>query len=43
MRPHTAVIDVYDPAGKVMEVHRHKGDFEAVIGSWLFCPSLITL
>ena len=26
-RSHGAVIRVYDPAGKLIEVHRHKGDF----------------
>jgi len=27
-RAHDAVITVYDAAGKLMEVHRHKGDFK---------------
>jgi hypothetical protein len=26
-RAHDAVINVYDAAGKLIEVHRHKGDF----------------
>jgi len=26
-RSHDAVISVYDAAGKLIEVHRHKGDF----------------
>jgi hypothetical protein len=28
MRPHTAVIRVYDAMGKVIETHEHKGDFK---------------
>jgi YD repeat-containing protein len=27
-RSHDAVIYVYDAAGKLIEVHRHKGDFK---------------
>jgi len=27
-RAHDAVIGVYDAAGKLIEVHRHKGDFK---------------
>jgi len=27
-RAHAAVISVYDAAGNVIEVHRHKGDFK---------------
>jgi hypothetical protein len=27
-RSHDAVIHVYDAAGKLIEVHRHKGDFK---------------
>jgi hypothetical protein len=27
-RPCDAVIRVYDPSGKLIEVHRHKGDFK---------------
>jgi hypothetical protein len=27
-RSHDAVIPVYDAAGKVIETHRHKGDFK---------------
>ena len=27
-RAHDAVINVYDAAGKLIEVHRHKGDFK---------------
>ena len=27
-RSHRAVIRVYDAAGKLIEVHRHKGDFK---------------
>jgi YD repeat-containing protein len=27
-RSHDAVIRVYDAAGKLIEVHRHKGDFK---------------
>jgi predicted transcriptional regulator len=27
-RSHNAVIRVYDEAGKLIEVHRHKGDFK---------------
>jgi hypothetical protein len=27
-RSHDAVIHVYDDAGKLIEVHRHKGDFK---------------
>jgi hypothetical protein len=27
MRPHTAVIRVYDAAGNVIETHEHAGDF----------------
>ena len=27
-RAHDAVIHVYDAAGKLIEVHRHKGDFK---------------
>jgi hypothetical protein len=27
-RAHDAVVSVYDAAGKVIEVHRHKGDFK---------------
>jgi hypothetical protein len=27
-RAHDAVISVYDAAGKLIEVHRHKGDFK---------------
>jgi hypothetical protein len=27
-RAHDAVIHVYDVAGKLIEVHRHKGDFK---------------
>ena len=27
-RAHDAVISVYDDAGKLIEVHRHKGDFK---------------
>jgi hypothetical protein len=28
MRPHAAVIRVYDEAGNVIETHEHKGDFK---------------
>jgi hypothetical protein len=27
MRPHTAVIRVYDETGNVIETHEHNGDF----------------
>jgi len=27
-RSHDAVIQVYDAAGKLIEVHRHKGEFK---------------
>ena len=27
-RAHDALIDVYDAAGKLIETHRHKGDFK---------------
>jgi hypothetical protein len=27
-RSHDAVIRVYDPAGNVIETHKHKGDFK---------------
>jgi hypothetical protein len=27
-RPHDAVIRVYDDAGKLIETHKHKGDFK---------------
>jgi len=27
-RAHDAVINVYDAVGKLIEVHRHKGDFK---------------
>ena len=27
-RSHDAVINVYDAAGKLIQVHRHKGDFK---------------
>jgi len=27
-RAHDAVISVYDESGKLIEVHRHKGDFK---------------
>jgi hypothetical protein len=27
-RAHDAVINVYDAAGKLIEVHRHRGDFK---------------
>jgi hypothetical protein len=27
-RSHDALINVYDAAGKLIEVHRHKGDFK---------------
>jgi hypothetical protein len=35
-RPHDAVIRVYDESGKVIEVHRHKGDFKEpfLIAGW---------
>jgi hypothetical protein len=28
MRPHTAIIRVYDSAGNVIATHEHKGDFK---------------
>ena len=28
MRPHTAVVGVYDDAGNVIVTHEHAGDFE---------------
>jgi len=31
MRPHAAVIRVYDAAGNVIETHEHAGDFKGAV------------